>query len=357
MPGEIEFDMAAAVGEIGAGLGFESEGDGSGTDNDVDLQVSLPGSSDSDNGAAAGGTPGSVGGTEGEVAGDGSATNPATTGDPATSADGTPADPLAEPPKTWRKEAADLWATLPPAARQEVLKREADIFKGIEGYKAEAAFGKTFRDVLAPFTPVLERYNLDPAVQVQQLMQAHHTLALGTPEQKSALFARLAQEYNIPLPGAPDDAAYVDPAVRDLQSQVQSLNSKLSKADEDRQAQVIAERRKEIDTFAADPANAHFNDVASDMVALIQGGVCKTLSEAYEKAVWANPVTRAKEVTRQQADAAKKAQEAAAAQVEAARKATAANVRTTAKSGSATAPLGSIDDTLSESLAAIRSRP
>lgn len=118
---------------------------------------------------------------------------------------------------------------------------------------------------------------------------------------------------------------------------------------------MIAERRKEIETFAADPANPHFEEVSNDMVTLLQGGVCKTLPEAYEKAVWANPVTRAKEIARQQAEATRKAQETEAAKVAAARKATAANVRTSAKSGSATAPLGSIDDTLNETLAKIRS--
>ena len=358
MPGEIEFDMAAAVDEIGAGLGFESEGDGSGTDNDVDLQVDLPGSSNRDSVAAPGGTPDSVGGKEGEVAGDGSALNPAATGDPATSADGTPADPLAEPPKTWRKEAAELWSTLPPAARQEVLKREADIFKGIEGYKEAAAFGKTFRDVLTPFMPVMERYNINPAEQVAGLMKAHHTLALGTPAEKTALFQQLLNTYQVQLPSTTpaEDGAYVDPAVLDLQSQVQSLQSRLSAEDQHRQAQAVTEKTREIEAFAADPANTHFDAVAHDMVRLIEGGVSKDLKEAYEKAVWANPVTRAAEIKRQQAEDTRKAQEAETARVAEARKATAANVRTTAKSGSATAPLGSIDDTLSESLAAIRGR-
>lgn len=358
MPGENDFDIGAAVDEIGAGLGFGDEGGNHGTDDDVDLQVDLPGSGDRDPGDAAGGSADGVGTadpTTKTVGSDGNPGDPATTGDPAT--DPAAADPAAEPPKTWRKEAAELWKTLPAAARQEIIKREADIFKGIEGYKTEAAFGKSFREVLSPFMPIMEQYNLDPAVQVRQLLQAHQTLALGTPEQKSAFFAQLAQQYQIPLPGSADEPAYVDPAVKDLQSQVQSLHSKLSEADASRQAQVIAERQKEVETFAADPSNLHFDEVSNDMVTLLQGGVCKTLPEAYEKAVWANPVTRAKEIARQQAEATRKAQETEAAKVAAARKATAANVRTSAKSGSATAPLGSIDDTLNETLAKIRSGP
>lgn len=356
MPGENDFDIGAAVDEIGAGLGFGDEGGNHGTDDDVALQVDLPGSGDRDPGDATGGPADGVGTTEPAAKTVGSDGNPGdtpATGDPATGS--AAADPAAEPPKTWRKEAAELWKTLPAAARQEIVKREADIFKGIEGYKAEAAFGKSFREVLSPFMPVLERYNINPAAQVGELMRAHHTLALGTPAEKTALFQRLLTDYQVQLPAPGEEPAYIDPAVKDLQSQVQTLHSQLSQADASRQAQVIAERRKEIETFAADPANPHFEEVSNDMVTLLQGGVCKTLPEAYEKAVWANPVTRAKEIARQQAEATRKAQETEAAKVAAARKATAANVRTSAKSGSATAPLGSIDDTLNETLAKIRS--
>ena len=81
-----------------------------------------------------------------------------------------------------------------------------------------------------------------------------------------------------------------------------------------------------------------------------------TAKITYDRAVWSNPAVRTKELSRQQADAAKKAADEATAKAEAARKSTAANVRTSAKSGSAAAPLGSMDDTLAETFAAIKAR-
>ena len=42
------------------------------------------------------------------------------------------------PPKTWRAEALAKWETLPAEVQREVLKREEDIFKGLESYKADA---------------------------------------------------------------------------------------------------------------------------------------------------------------------------------------------------------------------------
>lgn len=269
-----------------------------------------------------------------------------------------PAAAALEPPKTWRKEAAATWAALPAEAKAEILKREEDIFKGIEAYKADAGFGKSLKGVMAPYMPILQQYNIDPVAQVQQLMNAHHTLALGTPQQKAALFQQLARDYQIDLGQltATGEAPYIDPAVKDLQTQLQAVKSQLSSAEQARFTEVRQGLEKQIDAFAQDPANVHFNDVANDMAVLLEKGVCKTLPEAYERAVWMNPAVRAKEVARQQAEASKKAADDAAAKAAAARKSTAANVRTSAKSGSAAAPLGSMDDTLAEALAAIKAR-
>jgi len=55
----------------------------------------------------------------------------------------------------------------------------------------------------------------------------------------------------------------------------------------------------EVNAFASDPAHPFFDEVADDIVAFVRAG--DSLSKAYEKAVWANPVTREKEIARQQA--------------------------------------------------------
>lgn len=353
MDDEIQLDMGAAVDSIGSGLGFETTDNGG---DDVDLAVNAGAAGTGDGGLAAGS--GEAGAGDAGVDGN----------KPAAGATGTPAegvtDPAVaaaagvEPPKTWRKEAAATWAALPAEAKAEILKREEDIFKGIEAYKADAGFGKSLKGVMAPYMPILQQYNIDPVAQVQQLMTAHHTLALGTPQQKVQLFQQLARDYQIDLGQlqAPGEAPYIDPAVKDLQTQLQAVKSQLSSAEQARFTEVRQTLEKQIDTFAQDPANVHFQEVANDMAVLLEKGVCKTLPEAYERAVWMNPAVRTKEVSRQQAEASKKAQEEAAAKAAAARKATGANVRTSAKSGSAAAPLGSIDDTLAEALAAIKAR-
>jgi hypothetical protein len=286
----------------------------------------------------------------------------ATTAAPAISAAPTPgpADTTA-PPKTWRSEASALYATLPPQVQAEIHKREEDMFRGLEQYKGAANFGSRMHGAMQQFLPLLQQFKIDPAQQVGSLMQAHHTLALGSQPQKIGLMVKMLNDYRIPLDEIiravdPANAPYVDPAVANLTSTVQTLQSQLAQQNQQRVAEVTTNLSKQISSFAADPKNVHFNDVASDMTRLIEQGVCGTLEDAYEKAIWMNPIARAKEADKlanQRLEAQRTAAEAAAA---AARKATGANVRTTQKRGSATAPVGSIDDTLRETMAVINSR-
>lgn len=337
---EDDLDVDGLLGDISSGLGLGDSDDSLGdTDNNL-----------GDNGGSRDGAD-SLGGTN-----SGNPTDPA-------SADPASADPATgeglQAPKTWRKEAAAIWATLPEAARQEVLKREEDMFKGLEGYKQHALRGRALDQLLEPFLPILQQHNLDPMQQIQGLMNAHYQLATATPEKRAEIFQKLAQDYQVDLgqvAAAQADMAYVDPQVRNLQTQLQGIQSQL-KASADAQARQTHEQMlQQVNAFAADPANLYFQDVANDMIPLLEKGICKTLPEAYERALWANPTVRAKELARQQEASAKKAAEEAAAKVAAARKATAANVSARAKSGRPAAPLGSIDDTLAATLREIESR-
>jgi hypothetical protein len=276
-----------------------------------------------------------------------------------TAAPAAPSAPVA--PKTWRPEAAAAFATLPPNIQAEIHKREEDMFRGLEQYRSAAQFGQSLHKSLEPYLPTLQQYRIDPAVQVAGLMKSHHTLALGTPQEKVALMTTLFRDYGIDLQSVataldPGNAPYIDPAVRDLTQTVQTLQSQIAKQTQERLAEHQTKLRSQVDAFATNPANAYFNEVANDMAVLIDKGVCSTMEEAYEKAIWANPVTRAKEAARLAAEQAETTRKAAAERTSAVRRSLGANVRTIPKSGSATAPVGSIDDTLRDTMAAIKAR-
>lgn len=268
----------------------------------------------------------------------------------------TATEPQLAPPKTWRPEAAAKWQALPPEVQREVLKREDDIFRGIESYKADAEVGKSVQRILSPYMPMLQAAGLSPLDQVDGLMKAHHTLATGTPEQKSLLFQRLAQDYGVPLENLSGEPSFVDPQVAALQSQLAGLQSRLMER-EAREANAARQAlQEELNTFASDPAHQYFDEVAGDIAALLRAGAASSLADAYEKAVWTNPATRAKEQARLTAESGASKVAEAKRKIEEARKASSVNVTTRPKAVSAAAPVGSIDDTLNATLAAIRSR-
>ena len=352
MPGE--FDMGAAVTEISEGLGFSEVSDGA-DNGDVS-----GGSTDlgTDGNSAVSGNPGAAGdddagtgeplaaGSEGEAEGDPATTSP------------TVPDAL----RTWRKEAAALFPTLPKAVQDEILKREEDIFKGIEGYRQRAEFGDSLKVVLDPYMPILSQYNISPQAQVKDMMQSHYILAFGTPQQKQEMVQRVFKDYNLDpawLTGqsqSSEPPAWVDPAVEDLRSQVKNLQSSLSSMTEQQQQAYRAEVTKKVEAFATDPKNIYFVELADDIAQLIRSKVCTTVEEAYERALWANPAVRAKELKRQAKDKQAAERAEAEARAKAAREVTEINVRTRGKPKSAATPKGSMDDTLRDTLAAIEAR-
>lgn len=328
-----DFDLAGAGDMISADL-FGTSGGGDNGDNADDVNLDDTGGTDAGTAAATPPAAGTSQAKEGEGAAPPAASTP-------------------QPPKTWRPEAAAKFATLPPEVQQEVLKREEDIFRGLEAYKADASIGKALKDIVQPYMQVFQAQGIDPLQQVSGLMRAHVALSTGTPEQKQQFFQHLAKEYGVEL-GM--EAPYIDPQVASLQKQLAELQSRLNGREQQEANEVRRKLQAEIDAFASDPAHQYFDEVANDIAGLLRSGAAKDLKDAYDKAIWANPITRAKEQARLTAEAEAKAKAEAAERAKQARKATGANVKSSAKAASGTAPLGSIDDTLNAALVAIKSR-
>lgn len=354
------FDMASAVSDIGAGLGFSSESNDDTTNTDP-------------NAAGAGDdvdpTPRTGDDAAATPSGDAKPETPPADKPAGSDADaGKPADgagPAGVAPRTWRAEAAAEWDKLPAAVKAEVAKREEDMFRGLEGYKVQASHGKAFVDAIGKHLPTLKAAGADPFALAGEFMDAHVTLATGSPEAKAALIRQMDTQYGLNLAGMfqdPDFAPAVDPQVKHLQDKLARLESQLSgtqsqvRQETERQQQaMLAELSREVDAFSKDPANIYYAEVEHMIPAILASGMVKGLKAAYDHAVMMNPATQAKELSRRTTEAAAKSAAEAKAKAEAAAKAAAANVRTKAKPASAAAPLGSIDDTLNQAYAKLAS--
>ena len=145
------------------------------------------------------------------------------------------------------------------------------------------------------------------------LLATHATLSFGSPEQKAQIIRNLIQQVGM------------DPA--------------------------------KIGTGDAQPYDNRMQELLSRQTSM-QRNPNQTLAECYDAAVWANPITRAKEAERLATDKAQRLAAEATDRAKRARKATSANVtsnqtRSRVQDGAADQ---SLDDILKDTLAEIRSR-
>lgn len=262
-------------------------------------------------------------------------------------------------PETWTKEALAEWAGIPDRAKEEILKREEDMHRGLEEYKGRALVGDRYAEAVKPYAPVLEKMQIDPVEMFQNFAGNHYLLSFGTPQQKLELAANLLQNYNIDIievAGVMGNMPALDPKARALEIE----NDRLRKAMNERNNTDLSAARNristEIEAFASDPKNIYFDELSNDIAKLLETGVASTLQEAYEKATFANPATRKKEVERLTAERRASDLVAEKTRKDAIAKSTAADVNTRPNNRDGTIPLGSMDDTLEETLAAIRAR-
>lgn len=264
-------------------------------------------------------------------------------------------------PKTWTKEAIAEWAAVPPRVQQEILKREEDALKGITQYKSAAEGFQRYDSVVEPYRAALTEANIDPVQLFQSFAANHYLLSRGTEDQKLELASNLISGYGIDLNKLISFIGdrMVNPPDPRLSS-LEQENARLRQESEARKAEetkATAERlNSEIEAFANDPANPYFNELVDDIAKLFETGQATNLKEAYEKAVYLNPVTRQKELDRLAGEKAKSLTAEEQQRRDRHGRFTAADVTLDPKSRNGTVPVGSIDDTLAETLAAIKAR-
>ena len=194
-------------------------------------------------------------------------------------------------PKGWRQEALDKFATLDPEIQAEVLQREDDFFRGIEQYKQAAQYAKVVQDMLKPMEPSFQARGLNPLNHLQSVIEADRQIVSAqTPEQKVELFRQLAHYYGVQI----DDSLFhaEDSTVSSLRNELNGLKTAWQSQAELVQKQELEKINNEIQTFINDPANKHFNALQHDIARLLETGACKTLKQAYDTALWSNPIVR-----------------------------------------------------------------
>ena len=258
-------------------------------------------------------------------------------------------------PKSWAKETQEIWDEMTPRAQEQYLKREKQMLDGLEQYKGDSGFGKQMREIFTPYKAMLQSQGVDEGKAAQYLLNAHYRLSTAQPADRQQYFQHLAKSYGVDLAAfKAAEEAVIDPNVKALHDKVSSLESNLRAREQVTLNEAKTKITAEVEAFAKDPEHQYFDECSEDIVALINAG--HTLEAAYEKAVYANPVTRAKELARLQVETEKSLREKSKTEAEAARRASGTNVRSRDTRMAPTEPKGTMEDTMRSTLNEIKQR-
>lgn len=212
-----------------------------------------------------------------------------------------------EAPQAWTGQMKEKWATLPPDVQAEIVRRENDFHKMVTSKEGELRLGREIKDVITPYMPIITAEGGNPVTAVQSLLNTAYQLRTGTPQQKAALIQQIAETYGVDMghiqrqgQDQPQDN-YILSLQNEIAQLKQTLNpdaimSRLQEKQEDDRM------RAEVNAFAANPANKHYDQVKAVMASLFASGQTRDLQEAYDMACYANPQIRSTLMQEQDAE-------------------------------------------------------
>ncbi len=267
-------------------------------------------------------------------------------------------------PKAWAKEKHEIWSKLDPSAQEYIELREKQMLEGLSQYGEAAKNGKEWQEAVKDYMPLIQAQGITAPAAVKYLFEAHRSLSSGSPEDKAAYLVRVAKSYGIDMAKAAAAAG----AANDEPASVRELRERTERLERERQEELRArseENRKSVQKTVAAFADAkdekgnlkhpYFDECAEDIVALINAG--HTLETAYEKAIYANPVTRAKELARLRTEEEASLRAKAKQEAEKARSASRTNVSSRDTGRAPTASKAKRwEDTLDETMKEIKAR-
>lgn len=267
---------------------------------------------------------------------------------------------LTRAPSTWKPQIRSEWEKLPPTVKAEIHRREADFQNGQAQLLPDARLGNAMRSVTEPYRAIIEQSYGSPDRAMSAFLQSAGTLQLGNPQQKLAEIVRISQQFGIDLsqlsgqgePQTQQSQEFRDPRVDQLFRERDTERQQRTQA-EQRQLETVATAwMSEVDA-QGQPKREYLQDVMPEMSVLISQikqtnpllTHAQVLDQAYDRAVWANPDTRAALQGKQESELLERQRAANQSRVQDAKRAASVNVPRRASTPSPVKP-GDMVDTI-----------
>lgn len=219
----------------------------------------------------------------------------------------TPQPPAARAPVSWKPEAREDWAKLPPGAQQEVMRREREITETLRTTADARHLQQQFQQVAQPYMHFIQAENSTPMQAFSNMMQTAATLRVGSAQQKADLVTNICMQHGIDLqmldaalsarmgqggqqqPQHSDVMQLVDQRLAPLMQHFNGIQQQRAQVEQ----QSTAALQSEVDAFMSNPANEFAGDVHADMADILDlaanRGQKITLQDAYNRATMLHP--------------------------------------------------------------------
>lgn len=236
--------------------------------------------------------------------------------EPAKAGVAAPQPQASKAPQSWKAEAREAFNSAPPLVQQEALRREKEISTTLAQTAAERKLASEFVTTAQPYEAMYRAKGMDPMVAAKNLFNADYILNTGSTQQKVNLVGTLLKNWSSEDLSALDSylagsapaqtqSAQLDPAIQEKLNRLEQFANQQTQQAQQVQRQAQETVNSDIETFASNPKNEFFNDVAPHMVALLNSGAAKTLEQAYNQACYANESVRKVVTQREQSNKAR----------------------------------------------------
>jgi len=185
------------------------------------------------------------------------------------------------PPASWKKDYHEAWNTADPKLKEYAWTREEEMKAGVQPLLSKAQFADQMQQAIEPYMNNIRGLGIEAPQAVKALMEADNVLRHGSPQQKQAYFAQLAQQYGINMGDVqmqPVDQNFY--AIQNELAQVRGEVLNWKQQQETAQNQALL---SEINQFQAKAE--YFEEARPTMIQLLNSGVAKDLDDAYQKAI------------------------------------------------------------------------
>jgi hypothetical protein len=217
-----------------------------------------------------------------------------------------PAEPPVweRPPASWKKDYHEAWTTADPKLKEYAWKREEEMRAGVQPLLTKAQYADQMQQAIEPYMNNIRGLGIEAPQAVKALMEADNVLRHGSPQQKQAYFAQLAQQYGINMGDVqiqPTDPNFY--AIQNELAQVRGEVLNWKQQQENAQNQALLQEINQFQTKAE-----YFEEARPTMIQLLNSGVAQDLDDAYQKAIRLDNdlFTKHQQASQGAADAAKR---------------------------------------------------